>query len=97
MSGRPSVSVSLKPVGGSKEDRVYFMAGWENDEGRVTGLKFDRRVRGLKVLLDDGSELRVDVPADGKPSHYIDFYDARQSDGRSGGSRGGRSGGGGEW
>jgi hypothetical protein len=85
---KPDVSVSLKPVGGSKEDRVYFMAGWRNDEGRITALKFDRRVRRMKLELDDGKVISIDCPQGGKPTHFIDFYDAAGREG-GGGSGGG--------
>lgn len=73
---RPTVSVSLKPVGGSKEDRKYILAGWERD-GKVTSLAIDRKIKQLAVQWEDGSITRVQRDADGRWSHFVDVYDAR--------------------
>ena len=43
-SKRPTMSISLKPVGGNKEDRLYLLAGWERD-GKLTSLALDRKIK----------------------------------------------------
>ena len=73
---RPTMSISLKPIGGSKEDRKYIMAGWERD-GKLTSLAIDRKIKQLAVQWEDGSITRVQRDADGRWSHFVDVYDAR--------------------
>lgn len=73
---KPAISISLKPVGGS--DRTYLMAGWEHG-GKVSSLLLDRKVKALKVQMEDGTVVTVTRTDDGKSSHYIDIFDNRQS------------------
>lgn len=73
---KPAISISLKPVGGAKEDRVYFMAGWPRDDGKVSSLQLDRKIKAMKVQLEDGKVVTITRGADGKWSHYIDVFTA---------------------
>ena len=73
---RPTLSISLKPVGGSKEDRIYFLAGWERD-GKVSSLAIDRKIKQVALQMEDGSVLRVKRNEDGRWSHFVDVYDTR--------------------
>lgn len=73
---KPDVSVSIKPVGGSKEDRVYILAGWENDRGLY--LLLDRRVKSVVFTMEDGKTITVSRDGDGKATHFFDLYDNRE-------------------
>jgi len=73
---RPTMSISLKPVGGSKEDRLYLLAGWERD-GKLTSLALDRKVKQLAVQWEDGTITRVSRDDGGRWSHFVDVYDSR--------------------
>lgn len=77
MSQRPAISIAIKPVGGGKEDRIYTLAGWERD-GKVSSLQLDKRVKAMKLQLEDGSVVVIQRGADGKCSHYFDLFDNRE-------------------
>jgi hypothetical protein len=70
---KPDLSVSIKPAGEGK--RVSLGAWWRED-GRLKG-GWDKRVRRVYVLLDDGKggEVRVDVRKEGKWSHYLNAWE----------------------
>lgn len=70
---KPALSISLKPRGGSKEDRRYILSGWEND-GRISMLSPDRKVTQIAVQFDDGEIIRVKKGADGKFDHFVDVF-----------------------
>lgn len=70
---KPALSISLKPRGGSKEDRRYIMSGWEN-EGRISMLTPDRKVTQMAVQFEDGEVVRVKKGADGKWDHFVDVF-----------------------
>jgi hypothetical protein len=71
-SNRPAVSIALKKVG--TKDRVYVLAGWPREDGKITSLVLDKRVKGMKLLMDDGEVIEVTRDAAGKLSHYVDAF-----------------------
>jgi hypothetical protein len=74
-SNRPAISIAIKKVGA--KDRIYALAGWER-EGKVTGMQLDKRIKAVKFLMEDGEVVEMTRGADGKLSHYIDYFDNRQ-------------------
>jgi len=83
---KPDLSVSFKPAGGGKEDRIYAFAGWKNEHGRISSLSIDRRVVGMKFKLDDGTVVTIQKDRQGRWSHYVDVF---LRDGTYGQDRGG--------
>jgi hypothetical protein len=81
-SKRPTMSISLKPVGGSKEDRLYLFAGWERD-GKLSSLALDRKIKQLAVQWEDGTITRVSRDDGGRWSHFVDVYDSRTFGGQN--------------
>lgn len=86
---KPELKIAIKPVDGG--ERVSLFAFWRRDNGKLSG-SLDRRVKGIRVVLEDGSH--VDLRrVDGKHTHWIDCFE--ESDGGGGPRSGGYSGGGG--
>lgn len=84
MSNRPELKITIKPVDGG--ERVSLFAFWRRDNGKLNG-SLDRRVRGIRVVLDDGTH--VDLRrVDGKHTHWIDCFEERNDGKREAGGYG---------
>jgi hypothetical protein len=69
---KPSAKLAIKSVDGG--ERTYIAAAWRRDDGRMGGMKLDRKVKQLAVQMEDGTIHRVKVGPDGKASHFIDLF-----------------------
>lgn len=80
---KPDLKIALKPKDGGG-DRVYFMAFWRRENGKLSG-DVDRKLRGMRLFMEDGSHVDVKRGADGKLSHWLDVFegDAMPQQGRS--------------
>lgn len=72
MGQKPDLKVALKPKG--EGERVYLLAFWRRENGKLSG-DIDRKVRGLRVYLEDGSHVDVKRHLDGKLSHWLDAFE----------------------
>jgi hypothetical protein len=59
---KPDVTLTAKPKGGSNDDRVQLIAGWNGQYG--VNCKLGRDV--AKIVLTDGTEITGD-------GHYLDL------------------------
>lgn len=80
MGAKPSVTLKFKPVEGGEE--IGFAAWWERD-GKLQG-GLDRRVKRVKVEMDDGTVHEIVRRGEREVSHWANLRDWR-----SGGSGGG--------
>jgi len=69
---KPSAKLAIKSTDGG--ERTYIAAAWRRDDGRMGGMKLDRKVKQLAVQMEDGTIHRVKVGPDGKASHFIDLF-----------------------
>ena len=69
---KPAAKIALKSVDGG--ERTYIAAAWRRDDGRMGGLRLDKRVTQLAVHLDDGSIIRVKRADGEKLTHFIDLF-----------------------
>jgi hypothetical protein len=71
---KPEVKVAIKSVDGG--NRVDLFAFWRRDNGKLSG-SMDRKVRGIRVYLEDGTHQDLKRIDGNKHSHWIDCYEER--------------------
>lgn len=71
---KPVVKVSMKPRDGGG-GRISLCAAWRDEDSGRLRASFDRRVKAVKLMLDDGSVVTARRGDDGKWSHFVDIYE----------------------
>ncbi len=73
---RPELKIVIKDV--ETGERVDLFACWRRDNGRLSGA-LDRRIKGMRIVLEDGTKVDLYRRPDGKHTHYIDAYEERSA------------------
>ena len=73
MSNKPEIKIAIKPTEGGGS-RVDLFAFWRRDNGKLSGA-LDRRVKGIRVYLEDGTQQTLRRIDGNKHSHWIDCYE----------------------
>jgi hypothetical protein len=69
---KPEVKIAIKGVDGG--NRVDLFAFWRRDNGKLSGA-LDRRVKGIRVYLEDGTHQDLRRTEGNRHSHWIDCYE----------------------
>lgn len=72
MSGgrKPDFTAKIRDAKAGRDAQDISLGAWWVEEGKLRG-GWDKRVKRVFVLLDDGTRLDIQKGADGKWSHYL--------------------------